>query len=147
MNNNQASKDFLKFTIKILSLSTLIVWVSSYVQLSFFGNFDPPKPIKIIGSLWGGGVAIDSFSLFCCTLMGAFLKKNQSPVEGVGWIFYFFSHAVYAQPLLFGYKSGPLLTSLIKVGEFLIFSFFHIICVIIIPAFVEKYIDRTSSRE
>jgi hypothetical protein len=59
--------------------------------------------------------------------MGAFLKKNQSPVEGVGWIFYFFL-MLFTLSLYCGYKSGPLLPASLSRRIFN-FQSFHIICV------------------
>jgi hypothetical protein len=136
---NRNSKGIL---IKILTCLTLLVWLSSFTQLSFFKQIHESKTMLMIAGALGAGIASDIISVSLFTLPGLWSGKTSSPLTLSG-IFYLVSSIVYGKPFLsFMIANSAFLQSLVKVIEFWILIAFHGLCTILIPNLVDNYIEH-----
>lgn len=136
---NRSSRGML---IKILICLTVLVWISSFIQLSFFKQIHESKTMLMIAGASAAGIASDVISVFLFTLPGLWSGKASSPLTLSG-IFYLVSSIIYGKPFLaFMLTNSAFLQSSVKVVEFWVLIAFHGFCTILIPNLVDNYIER-----
>jgi len=131
MKNNSSCKNALINIFKIGVITSLIVWLSAYIQLSIFNEAFNSKAWQEVAYLWVIGIYIDLYVLLVAILQ-ALRGKNTSIILGIGWLFYFLSTAFYVKPTFLRFDTNStLLLSFVKAAEFLILSSFHVLCMLI----------------
>lgn len=142
MRNNPSLKKVLIDIFKIESIAFLIVWLSAYIQLSVFNEAFDSKSWQEAAYLWVIGVCID-FQVLLTAILLALRGRNTSIMIGIGWLFYFISTVSYGKLTFLRFDiDSTLLLSFLKAVEFLILSFFHLLCM-----FISARIGGTHSRE
>lgn len=136
--NPQLSSLITKFLIG----STIIVWMSSLIQLFFFSQIFSSKSFLLIGYAWAGGLVLDMISVLFFTLPSLVTGKITSGIP-VSLLFYMISAIFYGKPsILFVSEQSVFLQSFLKVVEFWLFMLFHFICSIVLPNYVDDFIAR-----
>lgn len=128
--------------VKLLIVFTLIVWLSSCIQLSLFNGILSSKMFLLIGYSWLGGVGIDLLSVLCFTLPNLLTGKTASPLT-ISLFFYLASSILYGKPSIFlSPEPSIFFQSAVKVVEFWLLMLFHILCSIALPNWIDEYNER-----
>lgn len=128
--------------VKLLIVFTLIVWLSSCIQLSLFNGILSSKMFLLIGYSWLGGVGIDLLSMLCFTLPNLLTGKTASPLT-ISLFFYLASSILYGKPSIFlSPEPSIFFQSAVKVVEFWLLMLFHILCSIALPNWIDEYNER-----
>lgn len=131
MTHGQNSGEDKEILLKIESIAFLIVWLSSYIQLSIFSKPPSLKYLMQFQFLIALGIFFDIFILLFAIIH--FLKRrNTSLIPGLGWLIYFMATVFYGRlTFLEVNTSNALLLSFFKGVEFLLLSCFHFLCMFI----------------
>lgn len=140
MKDQTHIKTILIYSLKIELIMLLLVWISSYIQLSLlsYEDLERAKGLCIILAI---GILMDMYSL-SLAIYYAIRQESGSLFPGVGWILYFLFSLLYGKPLFINFTSNDILiVSLIRVFEFFLLTCFHILLIVI-----EDYIMRFTRR-
>ena len=133
--------NFWKSTLKVIGLLTCLVWLSSFTQLQFLGDWQIHF-FKKVGYFWIIGLAIDVITLLFFSVLSVVSKRSVSSIP-LSLPFYLLAVLVNGKPtILIVNNIAPLLESLLKVMEFWILAFLHLILTVTIP----EWINTSSSR-
>jgi hypothetical protein len=137
------SYNFWRATLKVIGLLTCLVWLSSYMQLQFLSNWQVHL-IKKVSYFWVVGLSLDVVTLLFFSTLGLISKRPMSSIS-LSLPFYLLAILVNGRPTILIVNSiTPLLESIVKVLEFWILSFLHLMLAVVIPGWINTYISRNN---
>jgi hypothetical protein len=127
MSKQPRNPQLFSMIAKFLIGSTIIVWISSLIQLSllaqlpFLNQILSSKSFLLIAYAWVGGLVSDVISVLFITITSLVTEKITSGIP-ISLVFYMTSAILYGKPSIFFISEQPiLLQSSLKVVEFWLF--------------------------
>jgi hypothetical protein len=148
------NKSKFRLNFLLLIIGIYLVSISQLYLLQIFPNLIAIKKSMNfmaigylwIGYLWIGGIFFDLISLLMFTLPSLVLKKHMSPLP-IGIAFYMLSLPYGFLCIFLNYQLLPIpVQSLVKVFEFMLIISFHILCIWILPHWVDLYVQKSSKK-